>query len=460
MIEADISIKQLSGPQQKFLSCALTRRVPGLNICHMMAGRGAGKTFVGCFAIGLSALGENAGLPHLWAAPTVGDIYDTFFPVWESLWPQSLWSYNQQKKIITLINGTQIFLRGRLVTAGNREPFRGPSWHFVVFDEARQDPNAKAWKTLVLGVRGGSKKQKTIITTSTPLLGWYNNMATGGSDPVIRSTSYDNPISDPDAIERASQDLDERLYQQEVEGKTVALSGVPWETVDLERTWPDGNIHPHKYDPSMPLTLAVDIGRQSAWLLIQHVEELDDLGWRTGRIIDVAVAEYTPSGGRGTTDVMADRITRDYKPPDHVISGQDAVYSGDTNTDVTAETVMMRSGGWGCEITPVTGLYARKNIQYNAANRCLLDRTGFRKFCVSEHLECHDRPRTGARGIREVLLQDQWPDPKKPGFFDKDKPTRGGEALEDMRDAFLYAMIILNPIKSHMQIGAVDPGES
>lgn len=461
----------LSPAQLQLLSEALRPDMTkGLNVVHFVAGRGAGKSFIGCMALGLSVHHYNQGYPHLWAAPNGPDLEDTFLPRFEQVWPQSEigWRVNLSKRIIYWPNGTPIYYRGRLATNRNREPFRGPDYLFAIFDEARQDPNDKAWKTLLFAMRGDADRPKTIITTSTPLLGWYCDVVRDGMDPIIYSTSYDNPISDTDAIARAMEDYDERLIEQEVYGKWISLSGSPWENANLADEWPKGNIHPHEWDPSMEYTLCADIGRQSAWLLLQHVPVLDDLGypeydkWGKPKILDVAVAEYAPNNM--STDVIVPAINRDFGPPSQIFIGHDVGREDINTSDSSAEVVMARSAGWvGMPIRFPTGIYARKQMQYIAAARCLKSgKEEFRRFCISRNLKSFGnalgelkeigRHQKHGRGIKQVLTQDNWPDPTKPGFFEKDKRTLGGDALEDMRDAWMYGMIMLHPIRGYKQI--------
>jgi hypothetical protein len=73
----------------------------------------------------------------------------------------------------------------------------------------------------------------------------------------------------------------------------------------------------------------------------------------------------------------------------------------------------------------------------NPAQRVL----GERRFAVSQAL-CRSRNK---RGIAEVLRNDTWPNQRHESeFLSKDK-KHGGPGLEDMRDAWLYAMITLMP---------------
>ena len=103
---------------------------------------------------------------------------------------------------------------------------------------------------------------------------------------------------------------------------------------------------------------------------------------------------------------------------------------------------------WGgsVPVLPITGGLADKELQYQVAKARLLNALGERRFCISAGLRQY--PERSPRGIRTMLTADQWPtgrDIRVGEALPKDKKTAGKAALEDVRDAWLYAMIGLHP---------------
>jgi hypothetical protein len=437
----------------KFLRAVLNRRVPGLNIIHAIAGRGAAKTYHSMIAFAHLAFDpQYCGAPFVWSEATDKELDDIFWPKWRALVPGegTLWHQGPKNRKVIIPGGADIHLMGRMTTTGqNREPFRGPDWIVAVYDEAAHDPTNKAWKTLVLGVRGACKAQKIIITSSTPLLGsWYQHVVQGeGHDPVFYATSFDNPVEDPDAIERAKQDLSPEEYKQEVLGQWVPLGGRAWASAVLDKDWPDGNMHPHVWDPSMPFTLSCDIGNQSAWQIWQHPAIYDDWG-RPNGYLDVLVAQYTPN--HGNTEQITCDITTNFGKPTHVIVGADV----NTDNSATGESsrLVMQSAGWDCPVVWPKPPRDQKWVQYLAMNRLIYNQRKHRQMCISKGLitkEPHHR------GLEVVLEADTWPERAIRGeFLPKDKKTKHGNALEDSRDAALYFSIIMHPVDPYKQTSA------
>jgi len=416
------------------------RQQPGVAVTHYVGGRGSGKTLIACLALLESCTTFNVGLPHLWTSPTYPDCRDTFLRTWESLVPAELYTLNKNDMTIHIHNtgGSLVDIRSRQVTNGKREAFRGPTYAGAVLDEPRQDSDNTAWSNIRATVRHPGAHQKWMITSSTPRMNWYYDLVVEGKAPAIYGSSYDNVYLDRDFIEGLAGDLSPQMAQQEIYAEWVSLSDRIWPNVNLDEEWPNGNMHPHMWDPSLPFTLAGDIGLKSAWLIIQHVDG-----------VDVAVGEYTP--GRQGTEQTLNRIEEDYGIPSRVIVGSD--WNTGSVQNGASHALYFRSRGWANRVQPVPPgtIYARKDYQYTAANRLILNSRDERKFCISQHLRSHD-PEYKC-GIRELFLRDTWPDKviRYGEFLPKDKTEKGTSALEDIRDCFMYFCMMTHPIRSVKQ---------
>jgi hypothetical protein len=432
--------------------------VPGINIVHAVAGRGSAKTYHELIAFAHLAFSpEYKGAPFVFSESTDAEIDGIFWPKWRHLVPGegTLWragadGKNSNRKV-TVFGGAEIHLRGRLSTTG-REPFRGPDWQVAAFDEPAQDPTDKAWKTLMLGMRGDCKAQKIVITSGTPILGsWYQHVVQGErKDPVFYATTFDNPISDAEAVAQAALGMSQSEYEQEVLGRWVALGGRAWANAVLDKNWPEGNIHPHEWDPSMPFTLSCDIGNQSAWQIWQHPAIFDNWGRSCGSV-DVLVAQYTPN--HGNTEAITQDISMNYGKPAHVIVGADV----NTDNSATGESsaLIMQSAGWDCPIIWPRPPHNQKWVQFTAMDRCILNRRGHRQLCISKGLKTIE---PNHRGLEVVLVADTWPERAIQGeFLSKDKKTKKGNALEDSRDAALYFCTVMHPVEPSWQTPAFHP---
>jgi len=429
-------------PKQAQFLDLIKRSQPGVATTHFVGGRGSSKTTSVVLGIFESGVTYNKGLPHLWTSPTYRDCMDTFVRTWQDIVPDELYTFNRNDMTIhihdTGVPGTVVDVRSRQVTNGKRESFRGPTYAVAVVDEPRQDPDKTAWNNIYATLRHPKAAQKWIVSSSTPRMNWYYDLVVDGGAPTIYATSYDNPFIDENWIDGLAGDLSPQMAQQEIYAEWVSLSDRIWPNVNLDEEWPRGNIHPHMWDPSLPFTLAGDIGLKSAWLIIQHVDG-----------IDVAVGEYTP--GRQDTEQTLNRIEADYGIPSRVIVGSD--WNTGSVVNGASHALYFRSRGWANRVQPVPPgtIYARKDYQYTASNRLILNSREERKFCISQHLRSHD-PEYKC-GIRELFLRDTWPDKvmRSGEFLPKDKTEKGTAALEDMRDCFMYFCMMTHPIRSVKQ---------
>lgn len=447
MQEIQLGINPPHPKQQAFLR-QVFRDSPdgGPSITHFVSGRRGGKTVIGVYAILYSAVAVNPGIPHLWTEPTNEDCRKIFLRVWADMVPeylpngQKFYILNRSDKTITIPStGTVIDYLSRESKNTGSEPGRGTEYCYINHDELAKDKVNQQWLTFLPTCSSGQANKLIIVTTSTPKLGWYHKLVTSGSAPYIHATSYDNPYLNRGVIENLKESYSPEFFDQEVMAEWISQQDRAWPSASFENVYPDGNAIDYKYNPKKAYVLACDLGVRSAWLLMQKVDlGLHNYAW-------VAFAEYTPDDGdtdKAITEIMADWK----KPPGRVIVGGD-FYTRGINSSNTAAKVF-RSRGWGnCRVDAIVNSDEDriKHDQYIAAERCILDSNGRRRFLVSTNLHRKGNP---DRGIREVLLQDTWPErPVLGEFLPKDKKL-GGIGLEDMRDAFMYGMIKLEPVKS------------
>jgi hypothetical protein len=285
------------------------------------------------------------------------------------------------------------------------------------------------------------------MSSTTPKLGWYKDLALTESHVYVHSTSYDNPYLDRATLKELEDQYDERFFEQEVMAGWISLADMAWDTFS-EDEWPNGNIHWHQYDSSKPYLLACDFGLRSAWIIMQQVPAMDKYGNQLDdRPVYVAVGEYTPSN-EGTQQTAA-RIASDYGNPSVIYCGHD-LGGGSYSNSATSNEIELREAGFMCPIIAVTGANGTKSVQYSKSRGMILNTAGKRRFAVSQYLQSHDETKRNKRGILHVMKNDAFAEiPKAGEWLPKDKRT--GNGYEDMRDAFEYAMVELNQPRAYRQ---------
>jgi len=221
----------------------------------------------------------------------------------------------------------------------------------------------------------------------------------------------------------------------------VAQSGRVWDNWS-EDEWPSGNVHWHRWNPSLPWPLSVDLGLRSAWQVWQQLPATDKDGRRlmTGNV-DVLVHEWTPDDG--DVESMAQRLLAelDGSIPSRLVAGADITTRSTINRK-TAQHAILQAFGRPVMVQSPSGDHASKELQYYTAKGLIKNAKGVRRACVSKHLQTHDRH---GRGFKDMVDLDVWPDLSRARteFLNKDKGR--GIGLEDTRDAWLYYAICTHP---------------
>jgi len=453
----DPSVRDRTRKQRQYLWNLLRKPLPDRRraVAHFVGGRHSAKTATSLLALWESAHNINPGLQHFWSAPTLKELKKSFLPAWRKAVPGegTIWRFNKSDHIIFYNNGeveTQIDLLGRDAYNSKKDGAgRGQTYAAGFFDELAVDPTDKSWKAMFAAVREPKANRLMIGVSTTPRLGWYHATVQRGVErgraTVVHATSYDNCHIPPSMVEDFLENVDPTYAEQEVYARWVAMGNKIWDHADLGKRWPDGNIHPHVYTPALPYLLGCDLGARSAWLLVQTVPGNPlDFG---GIDVDVAVAQFIPN--HGDTEKVVREIHALYGPPAHIYLGADA-NTGAYQTDGSTAIQEIRSLGWMCPITPIRGQQRYKDVQMRSAKVALCNAKMNRIFCVSEGIDKHTHMADethGFRGIKEVLLQDMWLDKTTHtgGFLPKGSDDPLG--LEHMRDAWMYMMIGVHPIR-------------
>jgi len=407
--------------QHQFLNLIRNAKDNEKIVAHFVGGRGCAKTTTMVLMAFELAMVHLPGLPGLITEPTHKLLHDVFLREWRKIVPAELWSFNQGLMRITLVNGTEIDLRSRNADDKNKEVSKGPNYAWAGEDEEAYKCDLKKWNDVDAAIRHPEAKFLVHFSGSTPKMNDYFKLCHRDNTTLIEATSFDNPFLPKDFAANMVANLSEEYASQEVYGRWVSLTGRIW------KHWHDTyNFSDDTFDHSRPWELWCDLGINSAWIAVQKNDK--------GQI--VAHHEWTPSDeGAEQTLTRIDALLG--RVPKRVVVGHDV------NTRSVADAskpsvVFRRLWGQSCEIRPVTGFIADKQLQHMQASAAICTVNGDRQFLVSKHFVSHDSDK--GRGLVEMFEQDSWSDTPRTGeFLPKD------HRLEHMRDAFLYGIIVNNP---------------
>jgi hypothetical protein len=347
-----------------------------------------------------------------------------------------MYSVKRSEMTITLVNGSRLLMRSRHVDnpSRGRDVARGLDVSFVIDDEAAEGFDLQAYTNISACCRRASKHRFYACCT-TPRLNEYHDLATSSGHQVIYSSSRDNPHLPDGWVDELASQMSQKQAEREIDGRWVDLEGLVWDAWSMEK-WPNGNIHPCRFDRSKPWYLFLDLGvGNGAYIVVQrHKAELYGNEIFRGNVW-VAVAQVTPVHD-GSASRAFQILYQNFGNPVHVVAGADVHTRANTDAKTVAYFAEQIFGA--VPITPITGWLADKQIQYDRMSYLISSVTGERRFCASEHLVTLGCDERHMRGVLELMKQDTWPENagKVRGVF----LSKEGR-LEHIRDALLYGAV-------------------
>lgn len=418
----------------------------GVSVTHFNGGRGSGKTHALILKAFRAATELNPGFPGAVTAPSHGELEYIFWPLWEQIVPQNLWTRKRTARGVVYISlpawKSRIYLLSRESRSGSAEKARGLNLAWAIHDELASDRDKKAWDIFRGAIRIREAPFKFCDSTSTPKANWYKKLLIGGEkagrSKVVQCSSFENDYVDNEWLAELKESYDEDYVQQEIYALWVAHSRRIWKKY-TDSLWPHGNRVKFAWDETRPFDLAVDLGNRSAWALIQYFKpparQAQEL--RFPGVLDVVVAEWTPDDGDVIRMVQRINEFTDGRAPEKIFTGHD-VGSSNYATGVSCFTTF-KNMGWESQIVIPQGIGRFKEQQFYALSGLIHNTKSWRRFCVSKDLISHNPE--NCRGVCEVMDDDQWPAKAAKEYLPKDKKI---ENYEDMRDAILYYAIHRN----------------
>jgi len=371
---------------------------------------------------------------------------DVFFATWEDTVPRTLYEYNGTTRTIELVNGSKLLLKSRHINnpRRGRDAAKGLNVNRVADDEAAMGFDKTLYNNALACIRRPGLISYYICYT-TPILNEYHDTATAKGHILIHCSSRENPHNAESYVPDMLAEMSAQEAEREIEGRWVALEGRIWREWDngktgskIDRFWPESNVHKHVYNPRLPYYLFLDLGvGNGAYVVVQRLEALRH-GNTGDRVFPgsvwVAVAELMPSRD-GSASRAFQIIDQNFGTPIRVISGADMDTRASTDAK-TARHFVRQIWGGDVPITPVSGVWADKQIQEAQLSFLIKSAAGDRRFCVSQDMVVLDKD--SKRGINELMKQDTWPENvgKMRGVY-LNKDGR----LEHVRDALLYGAV-------------------
>jgi hypothetical protein len=177
-------------------------------------------------------------------------------------------SWNKTEHVMTLVNGTTIFVRSAEIP----DNLRGPSIGWFWLDEGAM-VDAQVWAILIARLR--RQPERGWITTTPKGFNWLYHEFVERQDPdyvVIRSHTRDNPFTSESYKRSLESSYDASLAKQELAGEFVEWVATPCYEFSREKNTEPG-LKERAYDRMRPLVVCCDFNvRYMCWPIGQEVD--------------------------------------------------------------------------------------------------------------------------------------------------------------------------------------------
>lgn len=187
------------------------------------AGRRFGKSRLAAWELLIHAL-QSKSKDVFYVAPTYQQATDIMWQMLKELGHEVIAAAHEQTKVLTLINGRKIFLKG----ADRPDTLRGVGLAFLVIDEYA-DIKPMVWEQILRPALADVQGGAMFIGTPKGRNHFYElyKFAEKGNDDEWKAfhfTSYDNPLLPKKEIEAAKGSMSSFAFRQEFEASFEAAS--------------------------------------------------------------------------------------------------------------------------------------------------------------------------------------------------------------------------------------------
>ncbi len=224
----------------------------------------SGKTFAGTVkAIRMALRRKRTGAV---VAPTYTMIRDVILPLWRKILPAgSVTRFSRTQNKLWLKNGSVVLFRSAEIP----ERLYGLTLDWFHIDEAAI-VSRKVWDTLYSRVI--SRKGYGFITTTPNGHNWVWELYSNSCISTTFAKTIDNPLIDPEEVERAKKLLDPKFFRQQYEASFEAYLGQVYDDFGEQ------NISHLALRPDLPVYLACDFGwRNPTAILWAQILENGDI---------------------------------------------------------------------------------------------------------------------------------------------------------------------------------------
>lgn len=242
----------------------------------IVAGRRWGKTHQALFDL---LINENHGawklgkMENWFVSPTYRQSKLIAWTILKEIvfeYPQYVKQKNEAELWIEFINGSRVSLKG----ADNEDSLRGVGLNHVVLDEFAF-MRKEAWTEVIRPALSDKRGSAMFIGTPDGFNYFYELFNKGKAKQDGFNSwffkSIDSPFIDPEEIESARKELDERTFRQEYEASFETATGRIYYSFD--RLLNDAK---EDYKKDVPLYITVDFNvSPMCWLIIQNIRGID-----------------------------------------------------------------------------------------------------------------------------------------------------------------------------------------
>lgn len=437
---------------------------PEVKNADLCCGLGFGKTLLG-IQLAACTLDSAPGHVGLFQEPDWTRVQHIFLPLWEQHIPEELYEiYLSKDLIIWKPTRSKLIFKPRIVTgslAQRRALNRGIPTSFVIDDETAIGYDQEQYQNTFARIRLDAEIRYW-LGLSTPLVGPYANHLKRGGNKIFTGRTRDNFYllhRDPTYESRQRAQMSEQQARRELDGELIALEGRIWNTARWDAkepacAWPNGNRNDEHvaFRPGEPYWLFCDLGvATGAYAVVQRMQPI----FRGRRLFSepvwVAIADYCPDDDANAARAFT-KIKREFGIPAAVVGGADIETRERTDGNTVAYFAQQIFGSQ-IKIMPCNESWYNKQIQYDCLSYLMCNTRGERRFTVARDFVSLDT--RSRRGIREMLLEDQWPpiEKRRQGDF---LPKNKEITVQHIRDALLMgtAQIMKPPRWGHREIHA------
>lgn len=425
--------------QQDILDYILKHDPDNVKQVDVSCGRGFGKSMI-AIDIACHALNTDGNQVGLFLEPDSKRMERVFLKKWYQHVPPELYSINKGEKCIKWWNGSLLFYGFRNIHGSisqMEDSQLGQDLTFVIDDEAALKCSYNFYVNTLATIREPSPV-RFYLTISTPRVGAFKRLVTSKGHKLFRGKSSDNVYLPKGYVENLRENMSKQQARRELDGEFVSLEGKIWPEADLEKAWPEGNVHhQHKgFDASSPWWLFCDLGSANGAFAVVQKRPAVIYGKKIFEgDVWVIVADLCPFKDASAARAFQILDTH-FGSPCCVVAGADV----NTRSSSGGKTVAFfaRQIWSNIAVVPVSESMFDRQVQYDRMSYMVCSAKGERRLTVAKNFVELDPD--SKRGALQMFEEDAWPES---GNIVKGQilPKGNDNIVQHFRDAMLMGTV-------------------